>query len=148
MALFYDREYGRNWNRGYDRGYRSQAGWNDFDRNSRTAGGRYDQGFKSRWQTDYGDPFNDRGSRTPIRMTRGEFRGSNERDFGWGSNERDFGWGSNYDRDYSANPMGYDPYFDQSRRGQGMGMGRWNRYDRGYRGRGRSYRGGYDEGWF
>lgn len=154
MALFYDRDYGHNWNRGYDRGYRGRSGWSDldrgfdrnfdrgfdrnFDRSQRMSGNRYDGGFKSRWQTDFGDPFNDRGSRTPMRMTRGEFRGSNE---------RDFGWGSSYDRDYAANSMGYDPYNNPGRGNQGIG--RWNRYDRPYRGhRGSSMRGGYDEGWF
>ena len=162
MALFYDRDYGHDWNRGYDRGYRTQGGRNDFDRGfgggygggagrnfdrgfdrnfdrgERMSGDRYDQGFKSRWQTDYGDPFNDRGSRTPMRMTRGGYRGTGE---------RDFGWGSNYDRDYSANPAGYDPYWNQNRGNRNTG--RWNRYDQTYRGRGRGFgRGGYDEGWF
>src|SRR5690606_40724587 len=77
MALFYDRDYGHDWNRGYDRGYggyRGRSGWNEpdrnFDRGQRMSGSRYDRGFKSRWQTDYGDTFNDRGSRTPTRMTR------------------------------------------------------------------------------
>ena len=138
MALFYDRDYGHHWNRGYDRGYRGRSGWGDFDRGARMSGERYDRGFKSRWQTDYGDPFNDRASRTPMRMIRGEYRGSDD---------PGFGWSSNYDRDYSANPMGYDPYFDQPRGREGIG--RWNRYDRGYRPRRGSWgmRRGYDEGW-
>ncbi|HEX6070731.1 MAG TPA: hypothetical protein VFZ18_12935 [Longimicrobiaceae bacterium] len=146
MALFYDRDLGRNWHRGYDRGYRNEAGWGGFDRGGMRGEGRYDRGFKSRWQTDYGDPFGDRAARTPMRMIRGEFRGHEDRGFGWGS----------YDRDYSSSPMGYDPYFDPSRRMSTPGQ--WNRYDRGYRGRERGWGMGmrnrsergerYDEGWF
>ena len=85
-------------------------------------------------------------------MHRGEFRRPEERNFRGGQqggfNEPMRGAGFNYDRDYSANPMGFDPYTDQARRGYPMGRGtsRWTRYDRGYRGRG--MRGGYDEGWF
>src|SRR5690606_33772563 len=105
------------------------------------SGDGYDTGYKSRWQTDFGDPFNDRGSRTPFRMHRGEFRGPQERDFRGGHpgfSDPMRGAGFNYDRDYSATPMGFDPYTDQARRGYPMGRatGRWNRYDRGYRGRG------------
>ena len=37
--------------------------------------GAYDRGYKSRSQTDYGDPFGDRTRSTPFRVTRGEFQG-------------------------------------------------------------------------
>jgi hypothetical protein len=44
----------------YDRGY--DAGFRARDRNS-----------KSRYETDYGDPFGDRARRTPFRAVRGEY---------------------------------------------------------------------------
>lgn len=136
MALFYDREFGRDWNPGYDRGYRGEAGWRGYEGEGMMGRGRYDRGFKSRWQTDYGDPFGDRAARTPMRMIRGEFGGSGDR----------FGWGSSYDRDYSGHSMAYDPYLRMPR---GMpSENRWNRYDRGYRGNEMGRRGRYDSGWY
>jgi hypothetical protein len=98
----------------YDRtGYR--GGWGntaDYDRdygyNADTVG--YDRNYKSRAQTDYGDPFGDRQSRTPIRMIRGEYEGGYDNNFRAGNR----GYrGNTYDRDYGANPMGYDPYYDR-----------------------------------
>jgi hypothetical protein len=146
MALFYDRDYGHGWHHGYDRGYRGATGWggHGYEGTGRGMYGggygeadrwnRYDRGYKSRWQTDYGDPFGDRVAHTPIRMTHGEYRG-----------DRGFGWRSDYDRGYSANPAGYDPYFDRSRF---MSADRWNRYDRDWGTRvGRHRPRGYEE-WF
>lgn len=141
MALFYDRDYADTWSRDYERGYRARPYWGDVDREPRMGRDRFDRGYKSRWQTDFGDPFNDRAHHTPIRMTRGEYRGAGE----WG-----YGWGPDYDRDFSTNPMGYDPYYDRNR--PTPSIGRWSRYDRSYRGRGMGrgmgYAASYDEGWF
>lgn len=148
MALFYDRDYGHGWHQSYDRGYRGM-GWGRHgyeDTGARMYGrgrdemdrwNRYDRGYKSRWQTDYGDPFGDRASHTPFRMIHGEFEGNRGR-----------GWSRDYDRDYSSNPSGYDPYFHRTREMNTMGHGP---YDRGYRGWGTRvgrHRPGYDEGWF
>ena len=141
----YDRGYGRTggtygnsyagggYNRGgYDRGIGGTAryGWNEtkdetremftgYDRGYGTAdrgygyGAGYDRNFHSRAETDYGDPFGDRTSQTPIRVMRGEFKGY---DRGLNRN-RNMG----YDRNYSANPMGYDPGYSYN-----------NRYDRNF----------------
>ncbi len=98
-------------------------------------GNRYGSGYRRQWQTDQGDPFGDRSSHTPIRMTEGSFR-DQER-------QGTSGWDMDYDRDYSANPVGYDPYYDQSRQSR-QGYGR-TRYDRDIR-RGRAR--GYDTGWW
>jgi hypothetical protein len=57
----------------YDGAYRSMRG--GYDRDMRSVGIGYDEQYKSRAQTDYGDPFNDRESHTPIRVMRGEARG-------------------------------------------------------------------------
>ncbi len=154
MALFgrdYDRDYGNRgdtWNRGYDRSYRSGGGSYDrggmtrdnrgwaasgYDRDMRTSG--YDRAYKSRWQTDFGDPFGDRTARTPMRMIRGEYQSGYDRGFR-GSN-RDLERGNTgYGRDYyEANPMSYDPHPAGNRGGN--------------RARGnRPYGRGYDAGWF
>jgi hypothetical protein len=90
----YGRDYNRGgWgedygNRGYygggfsDRGggdYGYRTGGYGFDRTPNRAGwgSTYDRDYKSRWQTDYGDPFGDRASGTPIRVMRGEFENEN-----------------------------------------------------------------------
>jgi hypothetical protein len=103
---------GRDSRRGYDRPYWGHDTW------------RYDENYKSREQTDAGDPFGDRQSGTPMRVVdeprdRGWFgRGGYDReqrydasyryDRGYGaSNRPDRGYGGDY---RSANPMGYDPY--------------------------------------
>lgn len=178
MALFgrdYDRDFGyrgggtwnrdnRNYQAGWDRGDNRnyQGGWdrgesdfsyygggNRYDRSSGAMG--YDRGYKSRWQTDYGDPFGDRAARTPMRMIRGEYESRYDRGYqgnaGYQGYQGDPGYqGANrYGRDYyEANPMGYDPYSG----GQGYAgrEGTWMRgYDRNnYRTSGR----GYDTGWF
>jgi hypothetical protein len=46
------------------------------DRDRMEGRGDYDRGFKSREQTDAGDPFGDRQNHTPIRMTGGGNRGN------------------------------------------------------------------------
>jgi hypothetical protein len=104
---------GRNSTGGYDQPYWGHDTW------------RYDDNYKSREQTDAGDPFGDRQSGTPIRVV------DEPRDRGWfGGSSRDYDRNFRYDRDtrygsdftnsrrgntgntgsYSANPMGYDPY--------------------------------------
>lgn len=151
MALFgrdYDREYG------YGAGPRGNrmygTGWGGYDRNYRAGYGgatEYDEGYgyKSRWQTDFGDPYGDRSNRTPMRVIRGEFRGD------YGGDYRGFSR-PDYDRSgrYGANPMSYDPY--ENRGGyQGRGTG-WNRGGRWNAGANRDYPGygenRYDRGWF
>lgn len=181
MALFgrdYDRDYGYGYEgygagRGYDFGYRQGGyqggGWGGYDREYGHRGDRfggtefhgYDRGYKSRWQTDYGDPFGDRDSRTPMRMIRGEFRGS-DRDVNAGY-DRDTRYGA-YERGYghNANPASYEPYGDwygAGNRGRERGWNRgrenqndWNRGRSWNRGGNRfgygAQRGGYDRGWF
>lgn len=131
-AWSYDREF--------DRG--TGFGASDTDRG-------YDRDHKSRWQTDNGDPFGDRGSHTPIRMMRGGFRNDEDRggmgrgtgydaDFG-----RGYGAGSNmgYDRDMTGRGptrgLGYDPY--EGRDDLNTGRGGWGMSNRNR---------GYDRGWF
>jgi hypothetical protein len=132
---------GRDSRGGYDRPYRGHDTW------------RYDDNYKSREQTDAGDPFGDRQSGTPIRVMDeprdrgGWFGGSNyDRDMDYDrnfrGNDRNFnnanrGYGGNdY---YGANPMGYDPY--DNRGGGNQRMGRPN--DAGFRNNR-----GYDRDWF
>ena len=66
------RGFGGNRGEEYDRGFR--RGGHVYDRgfHSRVAG-PYDWNYKSRQQTNRGDPFGDRTRRTPIRAIRGEF---------------------------------------------------------------------------
>ncbi len=156
------------WYSGRGTGMGAGGSWNydrDFDRGgsfgaSSDMGGGYDRDHKGRWQTDNGDPFGDRASRTPIRMMRGGFHndegrgamGSNyDRDFG-----RGYGAGSSmgYDRDMMRGGMqdrgmmdndrtymhglGYDPYdADDANRGRTGGWGMQQNRNR-----------GYDRGWF
>lgn len=109
----YGTDYGaRNARGAYDRPYWGHDTW------------RYDEHYKSRQQTDAGDPFGDRQSGTPIRVVdeprdRGGWfgggRGGYDRDVGYDRTyrgDRGFGAGrSGYGSDYhSANPAGYDPY--------------------------------------
>lgn len=168
MALFndYDRNYrygATNRGYGYDRdlGNRMvggvQRGWNRVENETRDAfdmggydreygagaanrGYGYDRDYKSRWQTDYGDPFGDRTSRTPIRMTRGEYHAPGY-DRGYGPNANSGGYaGAGYDRDFGVNPMGYDPYANRTG---------YTAADRNVaRGRGHDYGRGYDRGMF
>jgi hypothetical protein len=157
MALFgrdYDREYG--YGAGNRPGRMYGAGWGGYDRSFR---GRYgameydaDHGYKSRWQTDYGDPYGDRINRTPIRVIRGEFHG------GYGADYRaagyDRGFGGARDRPSGYGRVDYDPY--RSRGAFEGPPGRWNRgaWGRGgsWREEGPGYRGysenRYDTGWF
>jgi hypothetical protein len=135
---------GRGSTAGYDRPY-----WG-YD----TA--RYDENYKSRQQTDAGDPFGDRQAGTPIRvMDEHRDRGGYDRGwFGFGGG-RGYDRGMRYDNDTrygndmttnrrgfaagsrSANPMGYDPYDNR-------GVGGRGGYDAGFR----NNRGGYDRDWF
>ena len=162
MALFgrdYDRNFGHRGglgNRGYDRGHRS--GWNPYDRDVSSFGGvryepsmernrydrefggsEYDRGYKSRWQTNHGDPFGDRAAHTPMRVIRGEYRSDYDRGYR-GGDRQDFrsNRGNPYDRNFhEGGSAGYDPY--SSREGTRMrGGGRNNR----------TYGRGYDTGWF
>lgn len=152
----YDRDLGdrmaggarRGWNKlengardavdmgGYDRNYVYGAG----APNRGGYGAGYDQDYKSRWETDYGDPFGDRSSRTPIRMTRGEYNAPGY-DRGYGNPGYSGGYsGVGYDRDYGVNPMSYDPYANRggyTRADRNVNYGRGNEY-----GAGR----GYDRG--
>ena len=83
---------------GYDRGMSSATGYD------REVGIGYGSEYKTRQQTDTGDPFGDRQNRTPIRM----IRDRDDNDWGnWGDRDRGR---SMYDRDYSTNPMSYEPY--------------------------------------
>lgn len=120
----------RGYRQGYDgvyRGYRSEPqpmrhGYSG-DR------GRYDASMRDRWQTDFGDPFNDRAARTPIRMMRGPFRD--------GHPEEGRG-GRRYDEDFSGR-RNYDPYEDRERL---RDTGPWLGYGR------RGGRWGYDSDWW
>lgn len=104
----------------------------------------YDRNYKSRWETDYGDPFGDRTSRTPIRVMRGEFH-NYDREYNpeWRSGyDRNYAYGAgsnmNYDREMMnrdrgyMHGVGYDPYAGGTTRG-------YRTYERGY---------DRDRGWF
>jgi hypothetical protein len=158
MALFgndYDNDFGYRTGRwgAYDRGYLGnageRAGWRDepgYDRGYTAFGGNpgneYDRGYKNRWQTDYGDPFGDRTSRTPMRAIRGPYRTQHPcYDRGYlgydrGYSPMDRNLRSGYGEDYrAANPMSYEPYRRGSR----------NRYDERFS---RLYGRDRDAGWF
>lgn len=74
---------------------------------------------KSRWQTDYGDPFHDRERGTPVRMIHGEYQGYGGEYMGYGG---EYGYGEEY-----------------------TSRGRMGRYRRGagWQGARRAYGGGY-----
>lgn len=160
LGRSYDRGYNTTYNRspmagGYDRGYSSTPGYGtDYAGRGATGGydrpyrgydtARYGRDYKSREQTDAGDPFGDRQSGTPMRvMDEPRDRGGW---FGGGRGyDRDYDRGFRYDRNFGAeragyggdyrgaNPMGYDPYAgNEARRG----------YDSGFRRR------GYERDWF
>lgn len=143
---------------GYDRGLtgrNNQYGSTGYDRGvfeTNRYDREYDSNYKSRQQTDQGDPFGDRQSGTPIRVVnRDEERGSDwkfwrndegrERGRGY---DRGFG-GTRYDRDYSSNPMGYDPYGGGGYRQAGR---RVNEYEGQHRQWGVNRNREYDRGWF
>jgi len=146
-----DRGYNSTYNRG---GYSSTPGYGqDFAGRGATGGydrpywgydtARYDRNYKSRQQTNAGDPFGDRDSGTPMRVIdeprdRGGWFGGRgyDRDMGYDRNYR--GSRAGYGGDYrAANPMGYEP---NDNRG-GQRYGRTN--DAGFRGNR-----GYDRDWF
>jgi hypothetical protein len=59
--------------------------------------GQYGREFrKSRWQTDYGDPFHDREQHTPIRVLRGSFEDYADEFRTGGSRRRSGGYGADY----------------------------------------------------
>jgi transformer-2 protein len=89
----------------------------------------YDRNYKSRWQTDYGDPFGDRLQQTPMRIIRGRARG---RDF-----ERGFASPARERGHETAYPMGYRPYRERTGYDEGYGQRTY-----------RTYGGRYDTGWF
>jgi hypothetical protein len=130
---------------GSDRSFRGGAaggyGSNRYDRTYSARGGsrygnEYDRNYKSQWQTDHGDPFGDRSSNTPMRVIHGEYQSRSNRDRndrgGWFGRDR-----NRYEADYSANPMGYDPYRSREssmERGWGMrDFDRGSRYGRDFR---------------
>jgi hypothetical protein len=86
----------------YDRdmGYRGSSASGSYDRE---VGLGYGSEFKTRQETDTGDPFGDRQARTPIRMLRNRDR----YDTGLRSSSRGR---SSYEQDYSTNPISYEPY--------------------------------------
>lgn len=193
MALFgrdYDRDYGYNARPrgerpygagpiGYDRNYGPGYTGAGYGRGGQSEPMGYDadHGYKSRWQTDFGDPYGDRASHTPFRVMRGEFHGYG-RDFEGGYDRGYRGSQTGRPRQYGANPMSYDPHENEGRMYQsrpgnwergGRGSqdserGRWGQgSDRGWGGMDRSGRGGpnagrggyqgysenrYDTGWF
>jgi hypothetical protein len=76
---------------GHDEGRRGF--WNrerGYDDEFRTVGLGYGEEYKSRWQTERGDPFGDRERHTPIRMMRGEW-GEYDRDYGRAFRQRGYG---------------------------------------------------------
>lgn len=148
----YDRDFGdrmrAGWNNvkgearentgmGYDRDYRYRGtpggrvgggltNNNRYDRDYRTVDRGYGGEYKSRWQTDQGDPFNDRQRQTPFRVTRGDYEGGYDRDYNRG-NDRNQG-------SYSTG-VGYDPYNNpnqQSQEGRAWNMRQNRGYDRGF----------------
>jgi hypothetical protein len=130
---------------GYDRGMRGyDSSMRGYDRGMRRVGIGYDEQYKSRQQTDAGDPFGDRQNHTPIRMIRGEphgydrdMRGDYDRGFRNRGYDRDHGYSGRDGRDFASNPVSYDPGYGGSRRGM-------NRYDNSWFGNNR----GYDRDWF
>lgn len=128
----YGRGYGYGASPGYERNYGySDVGrpgmWGSFpeDRENAYYRGRhrYDEGYKSQWQTDNGDPYGDRLTHTPMRMIHGEYE---RPEHGYHASRYDRGY---TDRGYTD--RGYP------------GRGGYNRPDS-YRG----YRRGYDAGWY
>lgn len=157
-----DRDYNAGGNRGYntmgayDRDYRYRGtpggrvdGGLAYDRdyNASRMGGGYDRDYgyrgKSRFQTEQGDPFNDRSRHTPIRVMRGEYEGNDRYDRDYrGNQSMNRGYDREYEnRGYSAG-VGYDPYDNPNNNANrgGIYSGRQN-MNRGY---GR----GYDNGMF
>jgi hypothetical protein len=130
---------------GYDRNFSSNLGYGSDYRGRSASGGydrpywgydtwRYDDHYKSREQTDAGDPFGDRQSGTPIRVMdeprdRGGWFGSSDYDrnfrYDQGMRGYDRGFRGGYGTDYrSANPMGYDPYDNRNRGTRNRGYDR------------------------
>jgi len=122
-----DRSYGGSQDSFRTRGERPQYYGSDYRL------GGYDRGYKSRFQTQHGDPFGDRKERTPMRVIRGDApdqeRGFWSRDPG---GRYDTGFRRNYDTGRST------PGYRQVQSREGFGP------DRTYRSYGRSY----DDGWF
>ena len=141
----YDGDFGnRSWS-GARGGMTGGAGYNrdlnDRDWMDRDRGGDrgYGAGYKSREQTDNGDPFGDRTAHTPIRMVRGGFRGGSMGAGNMGSGNMGAGsMGSGYDRQYKEG-LGDEPYYnaqDFGRGGMGAGGmqgGGMSGYDRNFR---------------
>ncbi len=111
----YDREYGA-YRRGYGYGasprYDRDFGYNEVGRPGMWGGlpddrenayyrgrNRYDEGYKSQWQTDNGDPYGDRLTHTPMRMIRGEYE---RPEHGNQAHRYDRGY-----QGYSQRPSGY-----------------------------------------
>jgi hypothetical protein len=142
----YDRDYDREMNTTYNRNRMGASGYGTSGRmgaHERGFSGRrnvgydrpywgydtwdYDAQYKSRQQTDTGDPFGDRESRTPIRVV------DEPRDRGWFSSDREYDRGYRYGGDY--------PY-GRGRRSVSAQYGTGRGYARGHSDR------GYDRDWF
>jgi hypothetical protein len=88
--------YAGDFGRGRSGGYAGEFGRGRFLRDAgyddefRTVGLGYGEEYKSRWQTEQGDPFGDRDRHTPIRMMRGEW-GEYDDDYGRSWRERGYG---------------------------------------------------------
>ena len=74
-----------------DYGYRTDGYDYPHDAQPATRSG-YDWNFKSRRQTNYGDPFKDRVQRTPFRVRQGQFEGRGRGSGTWrGYGREDYG---------------------------------------------------------
>ncbi|HEX8695495.1 MAG TPA: hypothetical protein VF746_23990 [Longimicrobium sp.] len=128
----YDEDLGRGpaWGAGYDRDYAARRGMvggahpvrdRDWDRDERDW-----ERERHRMETDTGDPFGDRQSRTPFRVMRGGFEDRDSGAGGWGEGGRP-GWQGRgrYDESYRGwnQGLGDEPYY---------GAGDLRGYDRGY----------------
>lgn len=119
-----DRGYGGDYR---SRGERRPEAWDTGYRYDEPFRAReYDRQYKSRWQTDYGDPYGDRVQQTPIRMIRGE--------------PQRYGRGYDRFRGETSYPMGYMPYSRRAGYDTGYQPRRMRRY-------GSEYSGRYDVDW-
>lgn len=96
-----ERPYYRTGNLGYGREYMGYGlGYGAYGAYDIDYGAGYGREYrKSRWQTDYGDPFGDRERGTPIRVTRGGYGEYGEEFIGRESGRR-YETGSAYEGEY------------------------------------------------
>lgn len=113
----------------YDRGFLGGHRHEGYDRDWSARGG-YDRGFgRDRMRTDAGDPFGDRGSRTPFRVIRGGFDTEETDRGGWyqGNQLNQLGGGDPDSVDARGwnHGIGDDPvYRPEDFRGRDRGRGR------------------------